>query len=140
MQKSIYREICPRMYSIWKGMRVRCNNPLSKNYPDYGGRSIKVSKEWNNYEVFFWDMEKGYADNLTLERIDTNGNYSRANCRWDTLKEQANNRRSNVVIKHNGRSQTAKQWSEELGVSFWKIIKRVSSGQSVEDILSPRNI
>ena len=90
-----------RLYSIWCGMKQRCYYKKSENYKNYGGRNIKVCNEWKtNFEIFYnWAINNGYEENLTLDRIDVNGNYEPFNCRWVTWKVQANNKRQNVVRK-----------------------------------------
>lgn len=83
-----------RIYSIWKSMNYRCKSPKSRNYMYYGGRGIKVCDKWLSFPAFYeWAMKNGYQENLSIDRIDVNGDYCPDNCRWATMKEQRANQR-----------------------------------------------
>ena len=93
-----------RLYTIWKGMKARCGNPSATGFSNYGGRGIHVCSQWiNNFEEFYhWAVSNGYADNLTIDRINNDKGYCPDNCRWVTMKDQQNNRRNNVAKRLEG--------------------------------------
>ena len=123
-----------RLHSIWRGMRQRCHNQNRPCYQYYGGRGIKICPEWNSFVVFRnWAMNNGYKDDLTIDRIDSNGSYGPSNCRWATRKEQADNRRCNIKITYNGETRTLTEWSQQLQMSASKIRDRIKHGWSVQD-------
>ncbi len=122
-------------FTAWQSMLWRCNNPSRRDYPDYGGRGIKVCDRWKSFENFLADMGMK-PDGLTLDRIDVNGDYTPENCRWATPKEQANNKRNNVVIECDGEALTLSQWAERLGVDDSAIKYRLRLGWSVRDAVT----
>lgn len=128
-----------RLWCIWRHMRERCNSPHHKSYATYGGRGIKVCEEWErSFEAFAeWAYANGYDDNAkfmecTIDRIDSNGNYEPSNCRWATIKEQNNNRRTNRLITYNGETKTVCGWSEELNIPRDTLRFRLTHGWGVE--------
>lgn len=84
-----------RLHRIWRSMKTRCSNPNSKSYLYYGGKGVSVCHEWmNSFEAFYdWAIHNGYKDNLSLDRINGDGNYEPGNCRWATMHEQRVNQR-----------------------------------------------
>ena len=129
-----------RLYNIYRGMKDRCYYKSHNRYNYYGGRGISICGEWlNDFMAFYtWAIDNGYDDNLTIDRIDVNGNYEPCNCRWLTPKEQSNNRRSNVYLTYNNKTQTIKQWAEELGINYKCLWKRHKLGWSDKECLFGR--
>lgn len=87
-----------KLYGVWNSMRQRCTNPKSRDFPFYGGRGIEVCSEWGDYVEFRqWAFSHGYAEGLTIERVDNDGNYHPENCEWIPLSEQAKNTRRSLI-------------------------------------------
>ena len=128
----------PRIYNIYYGMRTRCYNEDDAGYFWYGARGITVCDEWMSDFFSFqsWALANGYRDDLTIDRIDNNGNYEPGNCRWADIEIQANNRRGTLMLTMNGETLSATQWARRLGISRATVYARLSKGWSVEDTLA----
>ena len=113
-------------YGVWTDMKQRCLNPNNKHYKDYGGRGIVVCERWDKFENFYADMGNK-PKGLTLERRDNNKGYFPENCFWATRKEQNRNKRSNRIIKYDGKEQCLMTWSEELGINYNTLRKRLKT-------------
>lgn len=126
-----------RLYKVWDGMKARCYNPKKTYYPIYGGRGITICDEWRySFEAFRdWSLANGYAEGLTIDRIDNDGPYSPENCRWATIKEQNSNKSSNHYLTYNGETKTIMQWAEATGFTFHALLARMSKGMTVEEAL-----
>lgn len=113
-----------RTYKSWTGMIQRCTNPNYNEYKYYGGRDITVCKRWLKFENFLKDMGKA-PPGLTIERKDNYKGYYKKNCKWATRKQQARNRRSNIYITHNRKTQLLIEWSEETGIPYSVLWDRI---------------
>lgn len=109
-----------RIHGIWTDMKARCYNPNREYYDKYGGRGITVCDEWkNSFQAFYdWAMSNGYTDELTIDRIDYDGNYEPSNCRWATLKQQANNMSTNHIIKLGYKEYTMSEVADMSCVNY----------------------
>lgn len=123
-------------YAVYRDMLTRCTNPRYREFHLYGGRGIMVCDRWAaSYENFLADMGER-PEGMSLERECVNEGYSPNNCKWATDEEQANNKRNNVVIEHNGKRLTIAHWARELNVGAPKLYYRHSQGWPPERILS----
>lgn len=113
-----------RIYRIWTDMLHRCINPTEKNYH---GKGITVCEEWRSdfFNFYFWAIENGYTDKLTIDRLNSNGNYEPSNCRWATYKQQNNNNCMNKSITYNGETHTVGEWGDITGIGRDLLYERV---------------
>jgi hypothetical protein len=125
-----------RTYRIWQAMLNRCRNAGTPAWARYGGRGITVCARWSVFEDFLADMGQAPADR-SIDRIDNDGNYEPANCRWATRVEQANNARHNVRITYDGQTLTRSQWEQRLGLGKTTLRGRLSRGLSLAEAMIP---
>ena len=123
-----------RIYEVWVQMKQRCSNPHSSHYYAYGQREITVCQEWSkDFRNFYsWSIQNGYADNLTIDRINNEKGYSPDNCRWATLYTQANNRRNNKWLLVDGEKLTIAQAARKYGIDQKRLGMRIARGLSFE--------
>lgn len=111
-----------RLYRIWESMISRCEGKYKCKYSEkyYRNKGIKVCNRWHDYTEFKkWALENEYTDNLSIDRIDNNGNYEPSNCRWVTLKEQGRNKGNNKVIEINGEKKCLIEWCEIYHIKLY---------------------
>lgn len=110
----------PHLYGVWINIKSRCNNPNVPNYKDYGARGVTVCDKWSHsFENFLkWSIAHGYRDDLTIDRIDVNGNYEPSNCRWIVRAEQNRNKRNNIYFLYNGSKYCMKEISRLIGINY----------------------
>lgn len=127
-----------RIYGIWGGMIQRCKNENIERYEIYGGRGIKVCKEWEEDFLNFynWAINNGYKNNLSIDRVNVDGDYEPSNCRWVTAKEQARNTRTNVNLTYNNETHCVAEWSEITGIKSATIFYRIRHGWTIKEALT----
>ena len=127
-----------RLYRIWSGMKDRTCNPNSKYWERYGGRGIGICEDWKkDFQAFLnWSITNGYKENLTIDRIDVNGNYEPLNCRWVEQKTQQRNRRNNVLITYKNETHCISEWAEILGLSTPCFFYRLKKWKDKEKIFN----
>lgn len=126
-----------RLYRIFYNMMARCTNPNVKSYPRYGGRGIRICPEWSDFSAFQeWALSHGYADNLTIDRIDNDGDYEPSNCRWVTMKEQSSNTSRNRNVTLHGVTKLLDDWSRYYGINPKTVRDRLRRGWELERALT----
>ena len=119
-----------KLYGVWSAMKRRCHNQNSNYYSEYGGRGITVCEQWLEYPQFEkWALQNGYQDGKTLDRKDTNGNYTPDNCRFVDWKTQQNNRRNNIIIQHDGNDYNINQLCTKYNLNYTTIHERYRKGE-----------
>lgn len=133
----IHDESHTRLHNIWCGMNNRCCE-WHKHNNRYGNRGIKVCEEWSDYTKFAeWARSHGYADGLSIERVDVNGDYCPENCTWIPLGKQARNRTTTYWVEYQGERMSLAEAAEKAGLPYKQVWYRINrSGWSVEKALS----
>jgi hypothetical protein len=129
-----------RLDNIYRGMKQRCYYPKHKWYKNYGGRGITICDEWkNSSKAFFeWAVANGYKDNLTLDRINNDGNYEPSNCRWISCRDQAANRRSKSNTGVVGVHYRKESKTFEALIRIDGILHHLGSRKSLEEAVALR--
>lgn len=128
-----------RLHKIWTGMKDRCYNKNCKDYSRYGGRGILICDEWRNdfMKFYTWAIANGYSDELSIDRIDVDGNYEPSNCRWATLAKQNRNMRTNIKIEYQEKKMCLAEASRLSGISQYTLYGRYKRGLRGEDLFRP---
>lgn len=123
-------------YRAWCKMKERCYNQRNNQYPNYGGRGIRVCDRWrDSFAAFLEDMGRKPSKSHSMDRIDSDGDYGPDNCRWADHITQQNNRRNNRLFEIDGRTQSLTVWCREYGVPFGRVRSRLTYGWSIKPAL-----
>ncbi|MBO7715855.1 MAG: hypothetical protein J6S85_19990 [Methanobrevibacter sp.] len=126
-----------KLYKVWEGMKRRCFNKNDHSYKHYGGKGIKVCKEWLHFPPFFeWAKANGYKEGLTIDRIDSNGNYEPKNCRWVSHKVQNRNYSRNHMITYNGETRCLADWADFFKINRATVLFRLKQGKPLPEVFS----
>jgi len=128
-----HNESKTKLYKVWAAMLQRCENPKCRNYKNYGGRGISVSKEWHDFETFKSDMGERPL-NTSLDRINNNGNYCKENCRWATSEQQSANRRVTLFFNYKGEVLTRTQIIKKENISYEIARRRYPNSVSIKQL------
>lgn len=135
-----------RLYTVWSGMKNRCDNPQNPSYPLYGGRGIRVCPEWYDFDKFYvWSLANGYVyerDSLynhrnkwSIDRIDCNKNYCPENCRWTDKIGQARNTRQNKYILYQGKYILLYDLAKQLNIPADYLLRYAKKGATLEETI-----
>ena len=131
------------IYSRWKAMRSRCNTHSHTSYAQYGGRGIGICPEWDSFESFrAWAIPSGFKEDLELDRIDNNADYSPGNCRWVTSKQNKNNKKQSLYLTAFGETKTLLDWTQDrrCAAVYMTVHSRLRNGWSAEKAISTPSI
>jgi hypothetical protein len=137
---TIHGQSGKRLYRIYQNMITRCYNNSTKGFKYYGGKGIFVCDEWvqDRKNFFKWALENGYEETLTLDRIDSNKDYSPLNCRWTTQKKQNQNKSNNHFITFRRQTKTLSEWSELYKINHKTILRRLEHGWDLENVFNEK--
>lgn len=139
--KTIHNLSNSRIYKIWGDMKNRCSNKNNTAFKFYGERGITVCNEWQDFKNFYdWSINNGYNDNLTIDRINVNGNYEPNNCRWVDINFQQKNKRTNRFIKYNGKTLCLSDWATKYNISYKMLCKRLKDGWDFETAINTKKL
>lgn len=122
-----------RAHCAWLALRQRCSNPRGPDYASYGGRGITYEPRWDSFENFLADMGEPPIG-MSLDRIDNDGPYSKANCRWASKEHQMRNRRNSRNFTYNGETKSLAEWGRHLGIGHTGLLARLNRGWSIERV------
>lgn len=128
-----------RIYKIWIGIKSRCLNNNNQAFSKYGERGITVCDEWLDFTTFKqWALNNGYADDLSIDRIDVNGDYCPENCRWVNETVQANNRRTSSYLTLDKETHTKAEWEKIMGLPKGIINQRINAGWTIQQAITTK--
>lgn len=128
-----------RIYWTWHSMKSRVLDKNQKHYKHYGGRGIKICNEWLKFELFYeWAINNGYKDDLTIERVDNDGDYEPSNCTFIPLKDQNKNKRNNVFFEFKGERLCISDWAERLNLSHTAMSGRFKNWDLEKALTTPK--
>ena len=141
-QNSLNHQLCKdklrtKIYNSWTNMKKRCLDKKNCMYKNYGYRGITICKEWlDDFQNFYnWAIANGVSLELTLDRIDVNGNYEPSNCRWATYSQQANNKTNNHFITYKDKTMSLSDWARELQINYDYLKNKIKKGYTIQYFL-----
>lgn len=126
-----------KAFPRWRAMISRCFSEGTKAYPHYGGRGITVCERWKSFDNFYEDMGEP-PPGMTLDRINNDGNYEPGNCRWATMRVQANNKGNNRYLRFNGMIKSVADWASSLRINEGTIRARLRKNLPINMVLSQK--